>query len=66
MSDEEKTTQETSHGCCEAMSCAAMMEKMMSQHESGCNCAQMMSRNRSADASSAKDNWSGSGPERGR
>ena len=63
MSDEQKTTQETPHGCCEGRPRAAMMEKMMSQHKSGCNCAQMMSQNMGTDASNTHVEQSDSEPE---
>ena len=63
MSDEQKTTQETPHGCCKGLSCAAIMEKMMSQHKSGCNCAQMMSQMMGTDASNTQVQQSDSEPE---
>ena len=63
MSDEQKTTQETPDGCCKGIPCAAMMEMMMSQHKSGCNCAQMMSQKMGTDASDTQVEQSDSGAE---
>jgi hypothetical protein len=63
MSDEQKTAQETPRGCCKGVPFAAIMDKMMRRHGSGCNCAQMMSQKMSTGASNAQDNQSDSGPE---
>jgi len=66
MSDEQTTTQETPSDCCKGVLCTAIMDKMMSQHASGCNCAQKMSQKMSTGASTAQVEQSDSGPERGK
>jgi hypothetical protein len=66
MSDEQKTTQEAPSDCCKGVLCTAIMDKMMSQHASGCNCAHMMSQNMSTGASNAHVEQSDSRPERGK
>ena len=44
MTDEQKTTQEEPRTPFEGMPFAAMMQKMMGQQGSGCDCAEVMSQ----------------------
>lgn len=62
MSDEQKTTREEPYVPFKAGPLAAIMEKMMSRQESGCDCAKMMSQKMSTDCMTAKVKQSDSEP----